>query len=420
MEFKLADIGEGMQEAEILRWLVAEGQEVKEDQPLVEIQTDKVTAELPSPWAGVVVQRRKAEGDLVRVGETLLEIALAAGLPAGPTPAPGTAAAPPGTTAAGAAQPAGGARQQVLASPATRRRALEWGIDLRDVRGTGPAGRVTREDLERHQAEARGGSAPAPASAPASPVRPAAAPARAAGAGEAPPERQPLQGLRRVIARNMAESHRDIPSAAQLDDCDVTELWLLRERWNRELEAMGTGERLTLLPFALKAVAVALRRHPGVGVRFDQERQEIVRQRGMHIGIAVDTPDGLIVPVVHDVDRLGVRALAQEIRRLADAARARALVQEDTEGGIFSVTNHGAFGGVYGLPIIRRPEVAILGLGRVREEAVVQGGAIAVRRILHFSIAFDHRVLDGGDVGRFALSLRELLEHPDRLLLEVQ
>lgn len=183
---------------------------------------------------------------------------------------------------------------------------------------------------------------------------------------------------------------------------------------------MGTDEHLTLLPFVLKAAAVAIRRHPTVGVRFDSDRQEIVRQAGLHIGIAVDTPDGLIVPVVRDVDRLSLRQLAQEVARLADAARRRALVQGETEGGVFSVTNHGAFGGVYGLPIVRRPEVAILGIGRVREEPVVRDGAIVARAIMHFSIAFDHRVLDGADVGRFALTLRELLEHPQRLLLEVQ
>ena len=419
MEFKLADIGEGMQEAEILRWLVTEGQEVREDQALLEIQTDKVTAELPSPWAGVVVRRQKAEGDLVRVGETLLEIDVTEGATARPVPSPSQGPAAPPSPAEAPRPVAGGSPGRVLASPATRRRALEWDIDLRDVRGTGPAGRVTREDLERHRAESMVGPAEGMQPAEVSPARPAVSRPPAAAANAAP-ERQPLQGLRRVIARNMAESHRDIPVAAQLDDCDVTELWQLRLRWNRELEAMGTGERLTLLPFVLKAAAVALRRRPDVGVRFDPERQEIVRQEGMHIGIAVDTPDGLIVPVVHDVDRLGMRALAFEVRRLADGARRRTLLQEETEGGIFSVTNHGALGGVYGLPIIRRPEVAILGLGRVREEAVVLGGAIAIRRILHFSIAFDHRVLDGGDVGRFALSLRELLEHPDRLLLEVQ
>ncbi len=414
MEFKLADIGEGMQEAEILHWLVQEGQAVKEDQPLLEVQTDKVTAELPSPWNGVVARRLKAEGDIVRVGETLLEIEVGGEAPAPAQAAaasrPSPAARPEGPPAAARA-PSG----RVLASPATRRRAREWGIDIQAVQGTGPAGRVTTGDLERQRL---GAAAALPAQA-------SAAAAAPRSSGPAPAiaqiaERQPLQGLRRAIARNMAESHRDIPTAAQLDDCDVTELWELRRRWNRELAAMGTDEHLTMLPFLLKAAAVAIRRHPDVGVRFDSERQEIVRQKELNIGIAVDTPDGLIVPVVRDVDRLGLRALAREIVRLSSAARSRSLVQSETEGGVFSVTNHGAVGGIYGLPIVRRPEVAILGLGRVREEPVVLEGQLAVRRILHFSIAFDHRVLDGADVGRFALTLRDLLEHPDRLLLEVQ
>lgn len=417
MEFKLADIGEGMQEAEILRWLVSEGQAVQEDQPLVEIQTDKVTAELPSPWRGVVARRLKAEGEVVRVGETLLEIDVAGGAAAGAAKSPAAAEASAPVAPAQAAVPpaAPSAVRRVLASPATRRRAREWGIDLALVAGSGPAGRVTPQDLEHHRQLA--GAAPQSRPA-ASEVRPAAPPA-AAPAQELP-ERQALQGLRRVIARNMSESHRDIPMAAQLDDCDVSELALLRRNWNEELLAMGAGEHLTLLPFVLKATAVALRRHPMVAVRFDSERQEIVRQAALNIGIAVDAPDGLIVPVVRDVDRLSLRELAREVARLADAARRRTLVQAETEGGVFSVTNHGAFGGVYGLPIVRRPEVAILGIGRVREEPVVRDGAIVARSIMHFSIAFDHRVLDGADVGRFALTLRELLEHPQRLLLEVQ
>jgi pyruvate dehydrogenase E2 component (dihydrolipoamide acetyltransferase) len=417
MEFKLADIGEGTQEAEILHWLVTEGEAVREDQPLLEVQTDKVTAELPSPWNGIVTRRLRAEGDVVRVGETLLEIDVAGGSLG--TGAASTAAQRPreipAATAPAAPLSLPAAAGRVLASPATRRRAREWGIDLAAVPGTGPAGRVTPEDLQRYRE--MGSAVPQEA-------RNAAAPPHAAAPPSSPPqelpERQALQGLRRVIARNMTESHRDIPTAAQLDDCDVTELVALRRSWNEELRAMGTDEHLTLLPFVLKAAAVAIRRHPTVGVRFDSDRQEIVRQAGLHIGIAVDTPDGLIVPVVRDVDRLSLRQLAQEVARLADAARRRALVQGETEGGVFSVTNHGAFGGVYGLPIVRRPEVAILGIGRVREEPVVRDGAIVARAIMHFSIAFDHRVLDGADVGRFALTLRELLEHPQRLLLEVQ
>ena len=414
MEFKLADIGEGMQEAEILHWLVQEGQAVKEDQPLLEVQTDKVTAELPSPWNGVVARRLKAEGDIVRVGETLLEIEVGGEAPA-PAEVPAASRPSPAARPEGPPAAARAPNGRVLASPATRRRAREWGIDIQAVQGTGPAGRVTTGDLERQRLGAAA-ALPAQASAPAAAPR-ASSPAPAIAQLA---ERQPLQGLRRAIARNMTESHRDIPTAAQLDDCDVTELWELRGRWNRELASMGTDEHLTMLPFLLKAAAVAIRRHPDVGVRFDSERQEIVRQKELNIGIAVDTPDGLIVPVVRDVDRLGLRALAREIVRLSSAARSRSLVQSETEGGVFSVTNHGAVGGIYGLPIVRRPEVAILGLGRVREEPVVLEGQLAVRRILHFSIAFDHRVLDGADVGRFALTLRDLLEHPDRLLLEVQ
>lgn len=231
-------------------------------------------------------------------------------------------------------------------------------------------------------------------------------------------EIRPLRGLRRVIAQNMELAHREIPQAAHLDDCDVTQLATLRARWNALLAAQG-DERLTYLPFAVKAVCAALRRHPQLAARFDGERKEIAISHRMHIGIATDAPDGLLVPVVHDADRLPLRDLSHELRRLASAARDRSLQQPETEGGAFTITNHGSIGGLYGLPIIRYPEVAILGLGRIREEAVVREGAICVRTILHFSIAFDHRALDGGEIARFAEDFRALMEEPDRLLLEM-
>ncbi len=411
MEFRLADIGEGMQEAEVLHWLVQEGDEVKEDQPLIEIQTDKVTAELPSPWKGRVERRLVQEGDVVTVGAVLLEIATdgaaQAVAPEAKKPATAAAAAQQPAAAVAAAAPPTPAQGRVLAAPATRRLALELGIDLREVLGTGPAGRVTPQDLAAYAAGER--KAPAPP--------PPAAPRRLADAGP-DEERRPLRGLRRVIAKNMAVAHREIPQAAHLDDCDITELAALRGRWNALLKADG-ADHLTYLPFAVKAVCAALRFHPDLAARFDAERDEIVRSRRLNIGIATDAPDGLLVPVVHDADRLPLRELGQEIRRLAAAARERTLQQQETEGGAFTITNHGAIGGLYGLPIIRHPEVAILGLGRIRDEAVVRGGEIAVRTILHFSITFDHRVLDGGEIARFAQDFQRFMEDPDRLMLEM-
>lgn len=418
MEFKLADIGEGMAEAEILRWLVAEGDRVTEDQPLVEVQTDKTTAELPSPWSGTVERILIREGSVVPVGVTLVEIRAVDGSP------PAVAAVPAPVTA-----PDGAGRRRVLASPATRRRAREFGIDLRQVPARGPGGRVTHEDLAAFVAEAAPAparSAPAPQDVAPMPARGAVAPAAVAG-----DERVPLQGLRRVIARNMAESHRAIPAALHLDDCDVTELAHLRGRWNALLVAEarqstdahgsgpGDGPRLTFLPAILKAVAAALRHHPRLNAHFDEERQEIVVKRALNIGLATDTPEGLIVPVVHDADAKTLRQLAADLRRLAAAARGRTLRQAETEGGTFTITNHGSVGGLYGHPIIRRPEVAILGLGRIRPEAVVRDDQVVVRTILHFSVAFDHRVLDGADVARFANLLKHFLERPEALMLEM-
>ncbi|MDA8345580.1 MAG: dihydrolipoamide acetyltransferase family protein [Thermaerobacter sp.] len=411
MEFRLADIGEGMQEAEVLRWMVQDGDAVQEDQPLIEIQTDKVTVELPSPWRGRVVRRFVQEGDMVTVGAALLEIATdgeqeqrqpamsaqSASQPADRAPADGS------TQSIAAAAPDLGHR--VLAAPATRKRALELGIDLRDVPGTGPAGRVTPQDLASYAAGARPVLTPPPATPKLHPKDPE-------------DERRPLRGLRRVIAKNMATAHREIPQAAHLDDCDITGLSALRARWNALLVQNGE-DRLTYLPFAVKAACAALRLHPDLAAHFDGEREEIVLSRRLHIGIATDAPDGLLVPVVHDADRLPLRELAKEVRRLAQAARDRSLQQADTEGGAFTITNHGSIGGLYGLPIIRYPEVAILGLGRIRDEPVVRNGNIVVRTILHFSIAFDHRALDGGEIARFAQDFRRFLEDPDQLLMEM-
>jgi pyruvate/2-oxoglutarate dehydrogenase complex dihydrolipoamide acyltransferase (E2) component len=416
MEFRLADIGEGMQEAEVLRWLVQEGDEVQEDQPLIEIQTDKVTAELPSPWKGRVERRLVQEGDIVTVGAVLLEIATAGTvLPTQSEAKPAAAQAPvpavsqqPAPAPAPRGPDATGARGRVLAAPATRRRALELGIDLRAVQGTGPAGRVTPQDLAAYVA----GERKAPASPP-----PVVALRRPTESGP-DEERRPLRGLRRVIAKNMAVAHREIPQAAHLDDCDITDLAALRQRWNSILKADG-ADHLTYLPFAVKAVCAALRLHPDLAARFDGEHDEVIVSRRLHIGIATDAPDGLLVPVVHDADRMPLRELGQEIRRLAAAARGRTLQQQETEGGTITITNHGTIGGLYGLPIIRHPEVAILGLGRIRDEAVVRDGQIVVRTILHFSVAFDHRVLDGGEVARFAQDFRRFMEDPDRLMLEM-
>lgn len=412
MEFKLADIGEGMHEAEIVKWLVAEGDRVREDQPLLEVQTDKVTVELPSPWSGTVGRIAHAEGDMVAVGTTLVEIAVgggetsdAASVAAAPTPAP----AP---SPERGAPPAEATLRRVRAAPATRRRARELGIDLALVPGSGPGGRVEPQDLDAFAARPAG-TAPSPAASAAS-ARPLAA------VPEGPDtERIPLRGLRRVISRNMAQSHAEIPQASHLDDCDVTELAALRERWNGLLQMEAEGERLSYLPFIVRAAAAALRRHPWLNAQFDGGAGEIVVAHRIHIGIATDTPDGLIVPVVRDADRLPLRALGREIGRLAEAARRHTLTQAETEGGTFTITNHGSIGGLYGTPIIRHPEVAILGVGRIRAEAVVRDGQILARTILHYGVTFDHRVLDGGEVSRFARDFAALLEAPDRLLMEI-
>jgi len=412
-EFVLADIGEGTQEAEILRWIVREGQDVREDDPLVEIQTDKVTTELPSPWRGRVAKILSEAGSVVPVGTALVEIEVegaASASAAGPEATPRQATEfsktlpPPSPT-----PPAGGAGK-ALAAPAVRKRARELGVNLQDVPGSGPGGRISMEDLEAFS------KGPKPISTPslaATPSPPAPGPLPPEGGSE----RIPLRGLRRVIAKNMAESSFTIPHALSIDDADVTELARLRERTNRLLAEEGGEEvpRLTFLPYIVKALGHALRSHPMANAHFDDAAGEIVAFSDVNIGIATDTPDGLIVPVVHHVESLTLLDLAREIRRLTDGARRRTIVQEDLDGGTITVTNHGAIGGLYGSPIIRKPEVAVVGIGRIRDEAVVVEGQLEVRTILHYSIAFDHRVLDGGEAARLGNDMARLLTHPELL-----
>lgn len=405
MELRLADIGEGTTEAEILRWLVREGEVVEEYAPLVEIQTDKVTTEVPSPMGGVVRRIHVREGQVVPVGTVLCEIEGVGQEEAAPASAPFQQPVPTAPAAAGKL------RRRVLASPATRRRALELGIDLVEVPGTGPGGRVTMADLESFQASrataARGeGAHPTRSGTQATPLP-----------SEEVFQRVPLQGVRRVIARRMEESHRSIPAALHLDDCDVTELMRLRQELNAALAA--EGEHLTVLPWVMKAVALALRRHPRLNAHFDEQAQELQLYRPVHIGIATDSAEGLLLPVVRHVEQKSIRGLGQELMELLARARRGELPLADQQGATFSITNHGALGGLYGVPLIPPPQVALLGLGRIREEPRVVAGTIAVRSVLHYSLAFDHRVLDGADVIRFCHELVAYLEHPERFLAEL-
>lgn len=438
--FVLPDLGEGLTEAEIVRVLVAEGEMVAEDAPLLEVETDKAQVEIPSPMAGRVERVHVHPGQTVKVGEVLVTFAdlqQGAGRGAADTLDPKRTLAPePRTALAG-----GRAVQQqptaeshgdgpVPATPATRRLARELGVDLRAVRASGPAGRVTDEDVRRTAAadgRATAGEGP-PAARVQTVTETAAAPGKPLTVPtELPPlprfeqwgpiEREPLSHLRRTIAERMTLSATVIPHVTHFDRADVTELDALIRR--NVGPARERGVSLTLTAFLLKAAASALRAHPTFNASLDAAAGELILKRYVHLGVAVATERGLIVPVLRDVDRRPVIELARELGALAERVRAGKATLDDLRGGTFTITNIGALGGTGAIPIINYPEVAILGVARAREEAVVRAGAIVPRLLLPLSLTFDHRVADGADGARFAGDIVRVLERPDQLLLEL-
>jgi pyruvate dehydrogenase E2 component (dihydrolipoamide acetyltransferase) len=422
--FVLPDLGEGLTEAEIVKVLVREGDVVQEDAPLLEVETDKARVEIPSPMGGRVEGIHVRPGQTVRVGDVLVTFAdgAAAG-PASPAPAPPAAPAAPGPPAPAA--PAARRTGPPPAAPATRRLARELGVDLATVQGTGPAGRITDDDV-RAAARAASAPGPAPAAPTAAAERPAARPLPPVGV-EPPPlprfeqwgpvERQPLSHLRRTIAERMTLSATLVPHVTHFDRADITEL---DELIRRNLEAArAQGVTLTLTSFLLKAAALALREHPRFNASLDPAAGELILKRYCHLGVAVATERGLIVPVIRDVDRKPLLEVQRELAELARRAREGRATIEDLRGGTFTITNLGALGGTGAVPIINYPEVAILGVARASEEPVVREGRIVPRLMLPLTLTFDHRVADGADGARFASAIVRRLEHPDRLLLEL-
>ena len=452
--FVLPDLGEGLTEAEIVKVLVNEGDVIQEDAPLLEVETAKAQVEIPSPVSGRVEKVHVQAGQTVRVGAVLVTFADAAdgrGTPPGEpaadtleparTPAPES---PPGAIdgrarEAPAAAPAIARTGPVPATPATRRLARELGVDLRTVPGSGSAGRVTDDDV---RAAAAGGppatrAESTPAATPAVTPQGGAAggpgaergPARPlASIGLEPPplprfeqwgpvERQPLSPLRRTIAERMTLSATLIPHVTHFDRADITDLDAVIRR-NLDA-AKARGVTLTLTSFLLKAAALALAAHPQFNASLDPAAGELIVKRYVHVGVAVATERGLIVPVIRDVDRKPIQELARELAALAQRVRAGKAVLDDLRGGTFTITNVGALGGTGAIPIINYPEVAILGVARGREEAVVREGRIEPRLLLPLSLTFDHRVADGADGARFASDVVRRLEHPEHLLLEL-
>ncbi len=368
MELKLPDIGEGIAEGEVVRWLVAEGARVEEDDLLVEVLTDKANVEIPAPVGGVLLKIVAHPGQVLKVGETLAILD-----PSDRARAPASGATPP--------PPSGELRMGnggVLATPAVRKLAKDFGLDLGAVPGSGSGGRVTEEDVRRAAAAKTGEPLPGPS---------------------VKEERVPLRGKRRMIARKMTAAKTRVPHALLVEEADAGELLARREEI-RESGAWG-AVHATVLPFLVKAVAAALRLHPVLNASLDEAREEILRKKTCDIGVAVDTEDGLVVPVVRNADAAPVLEVAKEIERLAAAARKGSLSPEDLSGGTFTVTSIGSIGGLFSYPIINIPEAAILAAHRIVSRPVARDGRIVLRDMMYLSLSFDHRIVDGAEGTRF-------------------
>ena len=429
-EFKLPDIGEGVTEGEIVSWLVAVGDTVAEDQEMVEVMTDKATVTIGAPKAGRIAELRGGVGDVIPVGGVLVVLELSTGAapaaeavtrPAGQAEAVASAVGDLKENLPGTSPPAGTPSQDglSLAAPATRKLARELGVELASVPGTGSAGRITREDVQK--AAESGSAAPAPAAArPAAP--PAALPAPAplpivAPAAQAEDRRIPIRGLRKRIFENMARSKRTAAHFTYADEVECSRLIELRNRTKGYGEEAGV--KLTFLPFIVKAVVAALRKHPTLNTWVDDANMEMIQKASIDIGVAAATDAGLIVPVVRGADRLSILEIAREIARLATDARNGKVKPEDVGGSTFTVTSLGKLGGLFSTPVVNYPEVAIMGIHEMKKRSVVVGDEIKIGNVMVLALSFDHRIIDGHIGAAFAQEVKALLEDPDRLLIEM-
>ncbi|MEK6984869.1 MAG: dihydrolipoamide acetyltransferase family protein [Candidatus Thermoplasmatota archaeon] len=459
-KFKLPDIGEGIQEGEIVRWIKKEGDAVKEDEPFVEVMTDKATVELTSPRKGTIAKQHVAEGQMAKVGQVIVEI-LEAGEASSAPAAPAAAPAPTAPTPKSEAKPAkaeakaeakeektlfelpkeiaaatkiierkgatastpAAARSSVpagykaTAAPAIRKKARELGLDINQILGTGQNGRVTADDLVKFGSGAVG-SAPAAESA---------APSGVGGARFSytdvkyssdanREERVPLRGLRRTISKAMERSKFTATHFTYVAEVDCDQLVALRDSAKGLAEEKGV--KLTFLPFIAKAAVAALKKHPDVNVAFDETTSEIVKKRYIHLGIATATDAGLIVPVVKDADKKSMLDVAKEIADLSERTKAGKAKLEELSGSTFTITSLGKMGGLLATPILNYPEVAIMGVHEMKQVPVVKNGAIVIGWRMNLSFSFDHRIVDGYNGALFANTLKQYLENPQLLLLE--
>ena len=406
-EFRLPDVGEGVAEGEVVKWLVKEGESVRENQPLVEVMTDKVNVEIPSPRKGVILKLMAKEGEVVKVGQPLLSIGETSDQVtppksqptiAQPQPEPIPIAQPQPNLPRPASKPI--QPHEILATPATRKLARDLGVDLTLVQGTGSAGRITEEDVQRFKQLGR-----------------VAAPAAVQVTGQrGVEERVPFRGIRRKVAEHMVKSKSTTAQVTHVDEIDMTEIVQLREKAKAAAEKRGV--KLTYLPFIIKALVPALRQYPYLNATLDEEKAEIVLKKYYNLGIATDTEAGLVVPVLKDAEHKSITQLSSEIASLSEKARAGQLALEEIQGGTFTITNVGGIGGVFATPIINYPEVAILGVHKITKRPVVKDNQIVIRDMTYLSLSFDHRVLDGAMAARFMVTVKQYLEDPKLLLLE--
>ena len=438
-EFPLPDIGEGVHEGEIVRWIVEEGGVVVEDEPVVEVMTDKATVEIPAPASGVLAKINVAEGEVANVGDIIFVIAMSGGGAAAPVAAPAVAAAAPAAPAAATSAPAAAPvgvsaaiipadpNRKVLAAPATRRLAREMGVDLTTVIGSGPNGRIKPDDVRAASA------APAPAAAAiAAPpvVAPAAvaAPTTASSAPAVKPlpsypqvlgaretEEIPFRGIRRKTAEAMSRSKFTATHFSLVEEVDCTDMVAARSR--AKLVGERHGVKITYMGYIMKATAIALTEFPQLNAELDEERGVIVQKKYVNLGIAVDTPNGLVVPVVHDAHLKSIMQLSIDLMEIAGRARTGKLKPADFADSTFSISNAGNIGGILATPIINFPEVAIMGVHTMRKMPRCKGDNIVAAQVMNLSISIDHRLVDGADGARFMVRVRELLEDPSLMLL---
>lgn len=446
-EYRFPELGEGLHEGEIVKMHISPGQTVTDDDIIMEVQNDKAIVEVPCPVNGKVLEVLAKDGQTMRMGEIVAIIDAEGDLPeqqhaeeahgqavggasgnsaAGGADTVGEPAQQPAAEAATSANekpaaaapaPAGG---MVLATPSVRKFAREQGVNIAEVRGTGKNGRITREDVSGHQAgggAASGASAPAGTAAASGAASPAAAAPAASAVGQGAEERVPFKGIRKAIANAMVKSVYTAPHVTLMDEVDVSALVALRTRAKPIAEKKGV--KLTYLPFIVKALVAACREFPALNAMIDEAANEIVYKKYYNIGIATDTDNGLLVPVVFDADRKNVWTIANEIRDLASRGRDGKLAPGEIKGSTISITNIGSAGGMFFTPVINFPEVAILGTGRISEKPVVKNGEIVAAPVMALSLSFDHRIIDGATAQNFLNYMKQLLSDPELLIMEV-